>query len=121
MGVAREQIERINRAAELERPVGPEIVQSGRAVRAGGGGAVEIYHLTGHDTAYNTYICRLQKWEDGAWADANTDDVKCKNVIESDGVWAFPAAATTVNFIKLAFADGNGVTPVAPVGFAHMF
>ncbi len=83
-------------------------------------GGIEIYRLTDRDADYNQYICYKQKWLDGDWADVNETSVICKNVMESDDVWAFAATATKVRFIKMANADSNGIVPVIPMGLAHM-
>lgn len=75
-----------------------------------------VYEVqTNHATA-GQYNCRLQTWASAAWADANTNNVVVKDYLDS----ANDFAALDL-FVAVGVADDDGVVPVIPYAYAHIY
>lgn len=91
-------------------------IQSAISDLQAGSGTLIYKRISDHvdDGKYN---CYLQEWVSNAWANANTDTVVVRNVMESSG----HAFDDTVYFHSLGLPDGDDVVPAAPVGYAFLW
>ncbi len=83
----------------------------------GGGVGVKVYKRISDNETAGRYNCYLQTWTEGAWADVNTTEIICDNVIEAAG-HAFTGSDF---FLALGPGDASGIVPVMPCHYAHAY
>ncbi len=86
--------------------------------RLGDGNIVKVYRRISDNASAGHYECILQVWEDSGWVDVGSTEVTVKNHPEIAG---HSFTKTTDLFMSVGLPSNNGVVPVVPLGFAHMY
>lgn len=80
-------------------------------------GVMHVYAWQSDHGSAGQYNCYRQQWTNGAWSNANTDNVVCKVVLEASG----NAFGSGDYFIAVGKADASDVVPVIPYGYSYAY